>query len=486
MSWKRILCLYPYSPRKKSEQLYGGMAIVNPIGLEVVATMAAQYAPVMLVDLRLETQPLDDLIAQFQPDLCLVSVNWGRDKHVDRVMRRLPSEATLMIGGIHPTQYPEKYLDAYPELDLFCMGYGEQTVRELLTKASPRGVRGLWYRDRAKAYPPASRSGGQAFRGNGTLVRNGERYDVAVSHFHINRSLRRYEYPFFGLKGDNIATSIGCPMVCAFCGWRKNIYGEPQKWNPRPAEDVVEEIAETNAEAVHIVDANFAHDARRVEKICDLLIQRDIRRLLCCEIRINALSRSAELVKKMERAGFFLFMIGIEAADDGVLNSLKKGYSVKMCRRAFENLSRTHIVTFGNFVIGVPGQTRADMLHVADYARELGVDFISPNKLYAYPETPFCDWVLQHPGYRIEGRRHYVVSNEIGINDLRRIQRKIYFRFFRIARLRACYRKALSHPMAIKIGRERIREAILGSMRSHLIEPQWRRRLLKKALGRFK
>jgi len=482
LSWKRVLCLYPYAPDKKSEQLYGGMAIINPIGLEVVATSAARQAEVMVVDLRLETEPLERLVRQFRPDLIAVSINWGRDEYIDKVIAGLPADVTLLVGGIHPTRYPEEYLEAYPQMDLLAVGYGEQTISDLLAAGSPENVPGLWFRRRAKAYPPQSRDEAP---GGGELVKNDHRYEVDVSSFHVDRSLRRYSYPWMNLKGDNIATSIGCPMVCAFCGWRTNIYGESQKWVPRSAEDVVDEIAETDAEVVHIVDANFAHDLERVERICDLLIERDLRRLFACEIRINALSRSLQLVKKMERAGFFMFMVGIEATDDGILKKMKKGYTVRMCRKAFEHLRQTHILTLGNFIIGCPGQARDDMLYVADYARELGLDFISPNKLYAYPNSAFREWILEHPGYRIEGRRQYVVSDAIGLKQLKQIQRKIYFRFFKPARIWRFYRKALSHPMVLKMGRERIRRAMLRTLYDHLADARFRKRLLKKTFGRF-
>ena len=82
MSWKRVLGLYPYSPNKKSEQLYGGMAVINPIGLEVVCTAAARHAEVMVVDLRLEKQPLGELIREFKPDLVLCP-DKDRDYHPD-------------------------------------------------------------------------------------------------------------------------------------------------------------------------------------------------------------------------------------------------------------------------------------------------------------------------------------------------------------------------------------------------------------------
>jgi hypothetical protein len=90
-----------------------------------------------------------------------------------------------------------------------------------------------------------------------------------------------------------------------------------------------------------------------------------------------------------------------------------------MCRGAFRHLAPTNIVTLGNFLIGVPGQTIDDMLYLADYARELGLDLISPNKLYAYPSSEFREWVLQHPGYRIEGPRQYVVSDEVDLKQMR-------------------------------------------------------------------
>jgi radical SAM superfamily enzyme YgiQ (UPF0313 family) len=297
--------------------------------------------------------------------------------------------------------------------------------------------------------------------------------------------MRRYTYPFLSLKGDNIATSIGCPMVCAFCGWRTNIYGEVQKWIPRPAEDVVDEIAETDADVVHIVDANFGHDVQRVEQVCDELIRRDIRKLLACEIRVNTLYKSAALVKKMEQAGFFMFMIGVESTSDPVLKRLKKGYTVKMCRQAFENLRQTNIITLGNFIIGVPGETEEDMLYVARYARELGLDFISPNKLYAYPNSAFREWVEEHPGYRIEGRRGYVVSDAIDLKRLRQIQRKVYLRFFTPGHLWHFYRKAMTHPMVKKMGAARIRRAMLRTLWNHLADPTFRRRAVKKLLGRF-
>ena len=491
MTWKRPLLIYPYGPDKKSEKLYGGLAIINPIGLEVIATaLRPVVEDLMLVDMRLEKRPLEDLLREFRPDLIGVSLNWGRDEFTDAVLRRLPPEVTLVIGGLYPTRESEEVLAAFPEMDILAVGYGEDSLKELVQRGSPEGVAGLWYRKQAGAYPPEARPD-KTGRGTplpetgGDLVKNSRRMTLDVTNFHLDRSVRRYDYPWCSLKGDNIITSVGCPMVCAFCKWRENIFGEVQPWIAREPEDVVAELEETDADIVHIVDANFAHDLKRVERICDLIIERDIRHLYACEIRVNALWKDPALVKKMEQAGFFMFMVGIESYQPELLKAMRKGYTPKMCRDAFANIRQTNIITLGNFLIGNPGETEEQMIGIADFAAEIGLDFISPNKIYAYANTDFEQWVLQQPGYRVEGRRRYVVSDAFGVEDLRRIQARIMMRFIRKHPPWIFYLKALAHPMVQKIGRERVRRAMHRSLWNHIADAHFRRRAIKKIAKRF-
>jgi radical SAM superfamily enzyme YgiQ (UPF0313 family) len=497
MTWKRPLLIYPYSPDKKSERLYGGLAIINPIGLEVVATrLKPVVEDLLLVDMRVETEPLETLIRRFRPDMIAVSLMWGRDEFTDALLRSLPRDVTIVLGGLYATREADQIVRDFPEMDILAVGYGEDALRELVERGSPEGVAGLWYRKRPTAWPPDTRAtlsetkpalseAKGASASSAELVKNPRRVGVHPEHYHLDRSIRRYEYPWMTLKGDNIITSVGCPMVCAFCKWRENIFGDLQPWIGREPEDVVAELAATDADVVHLVDANFAADLARLERICDLLIERDVRHLYACEIRINALAKSAELVKKMERAGFFMFMVGVESYQPRLLKAMRKGYTVEMCRRAFRHLADTSILTLGNFLIGNPGETAEDMLGIADYAAELGIDFISPNKIYAYADTDFEQWVLAQPGMKVVGRRRYVVSDHYGVEDLRRIQARIQLRFLRKHPPWIAYRKALAHPMVEKLGRERIRRAMLRSLWNHLADAGFRRRAIRRFLKRF-
>jgi radical SAM superfamily enzyme YgiQ (UPF0313 family) len=508
MTWKRPLLLYPYSPAKKSEHLYGGLAVINPIGLEIVATAVKPLVDdLLLVDMRMEDRPLEEILARFRPDLIAVSLMWGRDEHADALIRSLPDDVTLQMGGLYATRHPDEVLEAYPNLDILSLGYGDQTMQHLLEAGSPEGLAGFWYRDRPTAYAPDVRAdqerggspcpprqtgpvprhqGGAPRKPDAPLVKNPLYTGRSVENMHIDRSVRRYDYPWLTLKGDNIITSVGCPMVCAFCKWRENIFGEIQPWIGRSAEDVVDELAETDAPIVHLVDANFAADTDRVERICDLLIERDIRHLYACEIRVNPLYKSAHLVKKMEQAGFFMFMVGLESYQPRLLKAMRKGYTVKMARQAFRHLGETKILTLGNFLIGNPGETEDEMLGIADYAAGLGVDFISPNKIYAYQDSDFEQWVLGQPGMKVVGRRRYVVSEAYGVEDLRRIQARIMLRFLAKHPPWIPYQKALAHPMVQKIGRERLRRAMLRSLWNHVADPSFRRRAAKRLGKRFR
>ena len=541
MTWKRPLLIYPYSPDKKSEKLYGGLAIINPIGLEVVATrLKPVVEDLLLVDMRLEQEPLDAIIRRFRPDMIAVSLMWGRDEFTDAILHSLPRDVTLVLGGLYATREADEIARDFPEMDILAIGYGEDALREMVERGSPEGVAGLWYRKRPTAWPPDTRATlsrcfitpspltgeGAGVRVNAAqqshspspspyplppfdrlrvapsmvegppgerelkqsptdLVKNPRRVGVHPEHYHLDRSIRQYEYPWMTLKGDNVITSVGCPMVCAFCKWRENIFGDLQPWIGREPEDVVAELEATDADVVHLVDANFAADLGRLERICDLLIERDVRHLYACEIRVNALAKSAELVKKMERAGFFMFMVGVESNQPRLLKAMRKGYTVEMCRRAFRHLAQTSILALGNFLIGNPGETADEMLGIADYAAELGIDFISPNKIYAYADTDFERWVLAQPGMRVVGRRRYVVSDTYGVEDLRRIQARIQLRFLRKHPPWIAYRKALAHPMVQRIGREKVRRAMLRSLWNHVADAGFRRRAIRRFLKRF-
>ncbi len=477
--WKRVLYIYPYGKAKKSEFLYNRIMMIPPLGLEVVATAVTDLVEDwMVVDLRMEDEPLADIVAEFRPDLVCISINWGLDEHVNAMIHSLPDilekaglprDTTISAGGLFITRNPDEVVDEFPEIDFFVLGYGEGTMREIMKRGSPEGLDSVIYRR------------------NGGLVRTEVKTHLSVEDFHIDRSRRRYKYPSLNSPGDSVLTSIGCPQKCRFCKWRENIYGDIQPWIPRSAESVVDEFEEIPDERIYIADANFAANLDRVDKICDLIIERGIKKLLILEIRINSIAARPHLVRKMEKAGFFMFLIGIESPQDRILKELHKGFNRRVVEKAFAALRGTKIVTLGNFMIGNLSETKAEMLSISQFARKLGIDLISPNKLYAYPGSEFAEIVESTPRYHIHpGRRHYVYSDMISVNDLRNIQHKIYMRFYTPGHVWNMLRKMMLHPMVRHFGSTKMAKDFLAGIGGNFSDRRFRKRLLKKLTKRFK
>ena len=479
MRWKRILLVYPYGKDKKSEYLYNRLMMIPPLGLEVVATAVRDLVEdLIVVDMRVEDRPLPSIIKEFRPDLIGISINWGADRYVDNLVHSLPKwceeaglprDTDIMAGGLYVTREAEEIVEKYPEINMLVVGYGEEITRQLIEAGSPEKIDSVYYRR------------------NGEVVRNPVVRHLNVDAFHIDRSCRRYTYPSLHSPGDSVLTSIGCPMRCAFCKWRENIYGDEQPWVPRSPEDVVAEFEEIDSDRIYLADANFAANLNRVEAICDLILKRGIKKLFSLEIRVNSIAARPYLVKKMEKAGFFMFLIGIESPHDRILKQLRKGFNQRVIRKAFDVLHGTNILTLGNFIMGSVGETKGEMLYIADFAKELGVDFISPNKLYAYPGTEFAEFVEKTPGYHIDsGRRHYVYSDRYGVRDLRNIQFDIYKKFYTPAHIWDVIRKMAGHPMVQELGSKKMLWDLMCTIGGNFTNRRFRKRLLRKLTKRFK
>ena len=264
-------------------------------------------------------------------------------------------------------------------------------------------------------------------------------------------------------------------------------------WDPVMVNDLkyydgsVQQIERIPQERIYIADANFAGNLNRVEKICDMIIERGIKKLFILEIRISSIAARPYLVKKMEQAGFFMFLIGLESPQDRILRTLHKGFNQRVVEKGFAALRGTHIVTLGNFMIGNISETPAEMRSISQYARRLGVDLISPNKLYAYPGSEFAEIVENAPHYHIHpGRRHYVYSDMVSLHDLRNIQHQIYMRFYTPGHIWNLVRKMMLHPMVRQLGSTRMAKDFFAGLGGNFTDRRFRKRFLKKLTKRFK
>src|SRR5208337_4610926 len=99
-----------------------------------------------------------------------------------------------------------------------------------------------------------------------------------------------------------------------------------------------------------------------------------------------------------------LLIVGFESGDPQILKNMKKGASVEMARRFVKNCKEFGIAVHGDFIIGLPGETKESIQRTIDFAKELDTETIQVSVAHAFPGTEFYDYAAQHNFLAAEAR----------------------------------------------------------------------------------
>ncbi len=400
-TFKHALCVYPYRRELNDAGFF------PPLGLEFIIAAIKPYAgAVDEIDLRYEPGHTIDFLRD-ETDLVCFSVNWDRDKEfLEGEIRSTPAELLTVVGGRHATEEPERWLNDFPNVDIVVRGDGEEAMVELC-----EGKR------------------------DGVVNHNENRHlgDLR-DDLYPDRSLRRHKYGAMakgvriGVSVDGVTATRGCPFNCKFCSFSLNPWGEKRKWSARSPESVVDELAQIDARVVAFTDDLFTHDMDRVDRICDLIIERKIKKRYMVNARLE-IAKRPDVMKKMHKAGFSMLMLGIESSHDKTLKSMQKGFDTAKIREYFQVLRKSKMFLHGYFILGCIGETRAEMEQIAPFARELGLDTIALSTLRTGLHSSLEELVASSPGYHIDDTGK-VYSDECSTRDLRTLRREINKAFY--------------------------------------------------------
>ncbi|MBW1700509.1 MAG: B12-binding domain-containing radical SAM protein [Deltaproteobacteria bacterium] len=435
MRYKNPLCIYPYKQELKA------FGFFPPIGIEYIASAIEDIVDsVKIIDLRYEKKPLSSFIDK-KTDLVLVSYNWGfEERFVKYAINSIPKNITVILGGRHATEHVEELFENIPRIDGIVRGDGEETAREIVQKGISRDIDGL------------------SFRLNGKIVHNNNRrLEPVRSNYFPNRKLRRYKYMVTfdeynsDIQIDLMLGSRGCPFNCKFCDFKFNPLGEKRKWSCRTPESVISEIKTIEAEVIGFADDIFTADMDWVEHLCDLLIKEGIRKKYVINARLEVAKRP-DVLKKMYKTGFAVFLLGIESAHDKTLASMNKGFTVAKIREYFEVLKKFNFIYHCYFILGNIGETKDEILDIIKLSRELGMDTLGLSILRASKYSPIKEIVKQLDDYHIEEDSGKVYSDMLSIDELQQIRRDIYSSFFTIQVILRILKKLIIHRF-LTIGR---------------------------------
>jgi len=418
--YNHVLALNPYFGHSTPI-----MGMFPPTGLEyIAASMKDLVGKVTLLDLRYEkayqdAETLNKFITS-EIDLLCISVRWGAQfKRICEHISQLPPDICTVVGGYKATLEVEEMFERCPNIDMIVRGEGEDIIRQIVTGVPNEDILGLSYRKDGKV----------------VHNENHDLPDVATIAFP-DRSLRRQDYYWVqhgvrlsNVTFDTILTTRGCPFKCKFCTFSLNPLGQKRSYTERPLESVIEELKQIKADFVLFSDDNFFTNPKRSEKLCDLIIENNIKKTFAVQARID-MAKHPKILDKAWKAGFRIFLIGVESPHDRILKNLSKGITQQQIRDGFAVLEKYDFFLHGYFIYGNIGETEEEMLYIPKFAREIKLDSITFQKLRIEKFSPLKEIVESTPGYYYNRIGGPVYSDRYGRKELKNIRDKIQRDFY--------------------------------------------------------
>lgn len=430
--YKHALALNPYFGDSTAT-----MGVFPPTGLEyIIASMKDLVGKVTFLDLRYQKAFQDpQALSQFirtEVDLLCISVRWEtRFEDICDLITQLPPEVTTVVGGYKATLEVEYLFERCPNIDLIVRGEGEEIIKDIVEGVPYKDIRGLSYRE------------------NGKVVHNENRPLPDLDSIAFpDRSLRTHDYYLtqygvrFGRRTfDTVLTTRGCPFKCKFCTFSLNPLGQKRSYTERPVDSVIEELKTITADIVLFSDDNFFTNIKRSEEICDRIIESKIDKTFIVQARIDV-ARHPKVLAKAERAGFRLFLLGIESPHDRILEQLQKGITQQQIRESLAVLTKFNFFLHGYFIYGNIGESEEEMLYIPKFAKEIGLDTISFQKLRVEKFSPLKEVVESTPGYHFDRIGGPVYSDRYGRKELKQIRNRIRAGFYDSSQILHIVKKA--------------------------------------------
>jgi radical SAM superfamily enzyme YgiQ (UPF0313 family) len=363
-------------------------SILPPLGIAYIAAVLQKYKfDVNIIDMNAENISNEGLLGMLmvqKPDVVGITCTTPTINAVNTLAKDIKwfnPNISIVVGGPHPTSLPTEVM-VNPNIDYAVIGEGEKTMLELC----------MVMRNGAN-WVDLDMIDGLVWRYKGTIRTNNPRgliKDINVLPFPAIDLLPLSKYKSSYSKYErfaNILTSRGCPGACIYCN--KRIFGNNVRM--RSAQSIFDEIKmlhdKYGYKEFHIVDDLFTQDRDRVIDFCNLVINSklDIVWKLGNGIRVGTVT--FELLRRMKEAGLYSVSFGIESGNQGILNKMKKGQTIQMCKDAVCFARELNLFVVGFFMLGNIGETEATMRDTINLAKSLPLDVAQFSILVPFPGT---------------------------------------------------------------------------------------------------
>ena len=320
---------------------------------------------------------------EYDPDFIGFGViSWNRSvtgKIIEQI-RESTKDKIIICGGKDPAYVPEKYLSY--GADAVVIGEGEETMVELLNAYN--------------SFKDLKDVNGIVFNNGNSVINTNHRepknlasllypaFDLVEYKHYTN--IRLGGIPGHFLKTGFMMANRGCPFGCKFCTENlRNVFRE------RSIDDIIGEmkwqISNYHIKGLVFLDDLFYYKEERIIEFCNAILNENIKLKIYAQTRVDRVGKP-ETLRLMKKAGFIQLALGVESGSPKILKMVNKGVEVDQIRQGIKAINDAGIYTYSYMIIGLPGETKADMEMTDDLLKEINSTFVAVNYYMPMPGTP--------------------------------------------------------------------------------------------------
>lgn len=344
----KITFVTPHVGRKSSKE-YVRTWQMEPLPIATLAGLTPSDVEFTYFDERVERINFEE-----PTDLAAITVETYTAKRAYEIATEYHSRGVkTILGGYHVTLLPD---EAQLYADSILVGYAEPLWEQIIRDAEKGALQRRYTQNKAQPYAYGM-----------------PRRDIFKGK------------PYFKLSC--LETGRGCPLHCNFCSIAAVT---ASRYNGRPIEQIVTEIAGLKNRNVFFVDDNFVGNLKHARELC-----REIAPLKIKWVGQGTLNmaRDEKLLEIMAESGCAGVLIGFESLRHDTLKLMEKQLNVTMgdYKKLIDRLHQYGIGLYGTFIFGYDSESAADTLRTAEAAIDFGLFIAAFNHLLPFPGTPLYE-----------------------------------------------------------------------------------------------
>jgi len=377
-----------------------------------------------------------DELEKFNPELLVIETStptfWSDLRFAEEYKRSVGGKVAVV--GTHVSALPGESIRLSEAVDFIARNEYDYTIPELanaLEKDERIGdIKGISYRHNGRIVHNKNRE----------LIKDLDALPFVSPIYKKYLNVRDYRYALARHPMIQIKSSRGCPSTCTFCNVPQTFMY--RKYRTRSVKNFVDElewIAENLPEIKEIFfeDDTFSIDKKRVVEICDLIRERKLDLVWSANTRADV---PYEVLRKMKDAGCRMLIVGYESGNQGILNNVKKGITLRQAEEFTENAKKAGIRIFGCFMIGLPGDTMETIEETFQFAKKLSPNMIQIEQAVPFPGTEFYAWCRENNYLVTEDYEQWLDENgqlstivsypELQDEEIKKMRDRLTIRFY--------------------------------------------------------